>query len=192
MALKASPLWSMFRQKRRIAFLARAAQEELGLHRVYFVPARRNPLKTDGPVVSDEDRVHMINLAIAGHPLFSTWEGELDREGPSYTLESIRYIERVYPNSHLFWIIGYDQLGGMANWYGIKQLVFKVGFILVARPGYAMQWPGIPGLTLYPVRNRLVDISATGIRRKLKAGLPLSGELPSSVETYIRDKGLYL
>lgn len=195
----------MFREKRRIAFfggtfdpihaghleMARSAQEELGLHRVYFVPASRNPFKEDGPQVSDEDRVEMINLAIAGHPRFSIWEGELDREGPSYTLESIRYIERVYPNSHLFWIIGYDQLGGLANWYGIGQLVFKVGFILVARPGYPMEWPGIPGLTLYPVRNRLLDISATDIRRKLQAGLPLSGEVPAAVEAHIREKGLY-
>ncbi len=195
----------MYREKRRIAFfggtfdpihtghleMARAAREELGLHRVYFVPASRNPFKEDGPQVSDEDRVEMINLAIAGFPWFGIWEGELDREGPSYTLESIRYIERVYPNSHLFWIIGYDQLDGLSGWYGIEQLIFKIGFILVARPGYRMEWPAIPGLTVYPVRNRLMDISATEIRRRLKAGQPLNGDLPEPVEAYIRKKGLY-
>jgi len=195
----------MFRVKRRIAFfggtfdpihaghlaMAQAALEHLGLHRVYFVPARRNPFKEDGPQVDDEDRVEMINQAIAGHPHFGIWEGELDREGPSYTLDSIRYIERVYPNSHLFWIIGYDQLAGLRNWYGIDQLVFKIGFILVARPGYTLAWPAIPGLTIYPVNNRMLDISSTGIRLKLAQGQQVGDELPPVVADYIRENGLY-
>ncbi|HSH09878.1 MAG TPA: nicotinate-nicotinamide nucleotide adenylyltransferase, partial [Oceanipulchritudo sp.] len=122
---------------------------------------------------------------------FGIWEGELDREGPSYTLESIQHIERVYPNSHLFWIIGWDQMPGLTNWYGIEHLVSKVGFVLVRRPGYEMAWPDIPGLMVYPIDNAMIPVSGTEIRSRIRQDLPLEGLVPQSIEDYIREKGLY-
>jgi len=195
----------MLREKRRIAFfggtfdpfhnghleMARAARDWLGLHRVYFVPARKNPLKEDSPQVTDGHRVQMIRLGIQGEPSFDIWEGELDREGPSYTLESVRHIERVYPNCHLFWIIGYDQLDGLSHWYGIEKLVYKIWFILVRRPGYPMNWPGIQGLTVYPVDNPLVPISATEVRQRIRSGLPLGDYVPDAVAAHISNFRLY-
>lgn len=133
----------------------------------------------------------MIRRGIEQEPKFNIWQGELYRDGPSYTLETIEHVERVYPNCHLFWIIGSDQLAHLSDWHGIEQLVYKVGFILLKRPGYAINWPGITGLTLYPVDNRLVRVSATRIRERLKTGGSLAGLVPLQVEQYIREHRLY-
>lgn len=195
----------MVREKRRIAFfggtfdpihtghleMARAAAESLRLHQVYLVPAGQNPLKGGGPEVSDYHRLKMLRLAIAGEKAFNIWDGELGREGPSYTLDSVRHIERVYPNSHLFWIIGSDQVPLLPRWYGIGELVRKINFILVQRPGYDLVWNSIPGLTIYPVRNQLHDISATDIRDRLHNNRPVDNLLTPAVVEYIHLHGLY-
>ena len=115
---------------------------------------------------------------IAGNPRFGIWEGELYRPGPSYTLHSVQHIERVYPNSHLFWIIGGDHLALLPHWYGIEELVRKVGFILVNRPGSTLEWPRLPGLTVYPVPNRLVPVSATDVRARAGRGESLKRLVP--------------
>ena len=171
--------------------MARAAADWLQLHSVYFVPAARNPLKAETPRASSEHRLAMLHEALAGNLHFHVWEGELYREGPSYTLESVRHIERVYPNSRLFWIIGSDQLDGLQDWYGIDELVRKIGFILVQRPGAAFTWPGIPGLFIYPVPNPLNPVSATEIRARAGRGLAVNGLVPPGVKAHIVKHGLY-
>lgn len=195
----------MQRPRRRIAFfggsfdpvhlghlaMARAAVEELGLHRLCFVPAARNPHKKDGPVASGAHRLEMLRLAIGREPRFGIWDAELEREGPSYTLHSVEHIERVYPNSHAFWIIGTDQLEGLPRWYGVQKLVTKVGFILVTRPGYQLHWPCIPGLYLYPVENPLLPISSTEVRGRLMEGAEADDLLAPEVLAYIRRHRLY-
>jgi nicotinate-nucleotide adenylyltransferase len=171
--------------------MAEAAAEQLQLHRVYFVPTSRNPLKSQGPSVATTHRLEMLRLGISDNPRFSVWEGELYRDGPSYTLHSVEHIERVYPNAHLFWIIGSDHLPELSRWHGIERLVQKVAFILVQRPGYAFEWPRIPGLTVFPVDNPLNPVSATEVRLRARNGDSLEGLIPSPVEAYIREHGLY-
>lgn len=171
--------------------MAQAAAAQLQLHRVYFVPASRNPLKAQGPNVATTHRLEMLRLGISVNPRFSVWEGELYRDGPSYTLHSVEHIERVYPNAHLFWIIGSDHLPELPRWHGIEQLVRKVGFILVQRPGYAFQWPRLPGLTVYPVDNPLNPVSATEVRLRARSGDSLTDLVPPAVEAYIREHALY-
>lgn len=171
--------------------MAKAASEWLGLHSVYFVPAAQNPHKGEPPVATAEQRLEMIRLGIQGIRNFGTWAGELGREGPSYTLHSVQHIERVYPNSHLFWIIGSDQLPYLADWYGIEKLVHKISFILVQRPGHKMIWPGVPGMILYPVENPLVPLSATDIRRRAAKGKSLDRMVPPGVARYIQENRVY-
>jgi nicotinate-nucleotide adenylyltransferase len=197
---------AMLREKRRIAFfggsfdpvhsghlqMARAATEHLRLHRVYFVPAAQNPLKLAEPLAPVDHRLEMLRLAIRDDPAFGIWDGELTRDGPSYTLESVEHLERVYPNSHLFWIIGTDQVSGLQQWRSIEKLVQKVGFILVRRPGYEAGWPGIPGLVLYPVDNPLHPVSATEIRSRCRTGQSISGLVCPAVESHIRQHRLYM
>lgn len=195
----------MVREKRRIGFfggtfdpfhrghleMAKAAAEALHLHHVSFVPTSQNPLKGKAPCATDRQRVEMIQLGIANNPLFGLWDGELEREGPSYTIDTVEQVHHVYPNSHLFWIIGTDQLEHLARWARIDALVYRVSFILLQRPGYDFEWPGIKGLTIYPVENKLVPVSATEIREKIRQGDFPRGCLTREVGAYIRKSGLY-
>ncbi len=171
--------------------MARVAVEHLQLDRLYFIPAGRNPLKDNSPKACNSDRLKMIQLAIEGEPRFSVWDGELHRDGPSYTLHTVRFFEQCFPDSHLFWLIGADQLPFLHQWYGIRELARKTGFILVKRPGYDTAMPQIPGLYLYPVDNPLVPISATEIRARLKIGQSVDCLVPAAVAEYLEKTGLY-
>ena len=196
----------MLRIKRRIGFyggtfdpfhsghlkMARAAADRLDLHRVCFVPTSQNPLKGQAPTATPVQRVEMIRRGIEGESAFTVWEGELERPGPGYTLDTVRHVEQVYPNCHLFWIIGSDQLPYLSQWHGIGTLVQKIRFILMQRPGFDLEWPCIPGLFLYPVDNPLSPISATDIRRRLKDGKSLRGLVPDTVAEYIKQQGFYI
>lgn len=191
--------------KRRIAFyggsfdpvhaghlaMARTVVEALGLDRLCFVPARQNPLKATGPEASAAHRLEMLRLAVGGESRLGIWEGELERDGPSYTLHSMEHIVRVYPNSHHFWVVGSDQLESLPRWYGIERLVRLVGFILVSRPGYEWSWPGIAGLAVYPVENAPMEVSSTGIREALRAGRSVRDEVPPVVADYLERHELY-
>ena len=106
-ALRGKGFWihmiSMLREKRRIGFfggtfdpfhrghlaMAKAAAEALHLHHVSFVPTSQNPLKGNAPCATDRQRVEMIQLGIASNPLFGLWDGELERDGPSYTIDTV-------------------------------------------------------------------------------------------------------
>lgn len=171
--------------------MARAAVDKLHLDHLYFIPAGRNPLKDDNPIASNEHRLKMIELAIRGESRFRVWDGELGRDGPSYTLHTVRHFLDQYSGSRLFWLIGADQLPFMHHWFGIDQLVRKIGFILVKRPGYDMQMPRIPNLYLYPVDNPLVPVSATEVRSRLGAGESIEGMVPDSVAEYLQKHRLY-
>lgn len=195
----------MTRGKRRIAFfggsfdpvhnghleMAEAAARQLGLHQVCFVPTSANPLKSEGPRASPADRLAMLRLALAEEPRFSVWEGEIHGDGPGFTVDSAGHLERVYPNCHLFWIIGSDQLPQLPHWRSVGELVRKVGFILVRRPGHPFLWPGLPGLHLYPVDNPLNPVSSTEIRRQAAAGELLTGSVPPAVAHYLYQNHLY-
>jgi len=195
----------MNRTTRRIAFyggtfdpchlghlqMAAAAADHLKLHRVYFVPAARNPLKERGPEATASQRLDMLERATRADDRFSIWEGEVYRDGPSYTLHSVEHIERVYPNAHLFWIIGSDHLPHLNKWYCIEKLVRKIRFILVQRPGHDFTWPGIPGLYLFPVENPLVPISSSNIRQFIREGKAIDDFVPPEVARFIREQHLY-
>ena len=193
------------KERRRIGFLggsfdpvhlghlmiAEYAWLGLKLNKVYFVPAAQNPHKKDVPLADASHRLKMLEVATSGYHQFGIWDGELSMEGPSFTLKTVRLLEQVYPNSHLFWIIGTDQLKNLHRWHGINELVKRIGFILVERPEETYLWPGIPGLHIYPVTNPLSTISSTGIRQRLQSGQSVDGQVPKETLDYIRENNLY-
>lgn len=171
--------------------MARAALDALQLDRVSFVPARQNPHKGNCPAATAAQRLAMLEIAIAGEPRFGVWTGELEREGPSYTVDTVEEVVRTHPGSLVLWLIGSDQLPGLARWYRIEYLVTRVGFVLVQRPGHPFVWPGVKGLNLYRVDNALHPACATTLREGVGSGkLPLSW-LPLKVARYIRQHRLY-
>lgn len=171
--------------------VARAAHRQTSLKKVVFLPAAYSPLKSHGPVASDADRLEMLELALGDTPEFVVDDSELRRGGLSYTVDTVRDFQAHEPGAELFWILGGDQLAQLDRWHVIKDLVRRVTFLVVARPGYPLVAPDIPGLAWAHIEAPLMLLSSTNIRKRLAQGASVEGCLSPSVEAFIREKGLY-
>jgi nicotinate-nucleotide adenylyltransferase len=161
---------------------ARAAAACLELDRVLFVPAGVPPHKRGH--ASPEHRFEMTRLATAGEPMFSVSRIELDRPGPSYTVDTLRALQ----GDELFFICGADAIRDLPNWREWEQLPKLARFVAVARPG--VTGPPVPYATY--IRIPGVDVSSSEIRERVAAGLPITGLVAPAVEAYIHEHRLYV
>jgi len=171
---------------------ARAAQSQASLDQVVFIPAAQSPLKEHRPVASDSERLKMLELALAEESGCVLDDFELRRGGVSYTVDTARKYKKSKPEAELFWIIGGDQLAQLDHWHAIEELAAQVTFLVLARPGFDLSAPKVPGLLWKKVEAPLMAESSTTIRERLSGGLSVDGLLPISVEAFIRAKGLYI
>jgi nicotinate-nucleotide adenylyltransferase len=171
--------------------LAQDAVEATGADRLLFVPAGRNPHKVTGPLASGEHRLGMLRAATAHEPRFEVSEIEVRREGPSYALETVRAVAAQYPQHRLGWLFGADQWVGLPRWHRIEELVEEVEFHVLARPGALESPPDLPGLRWQPISARLIEISATEIRKRLADRKPIDFFVPKSVLEYIEKHPVY-
>ena len=162
------------------------------LDRLVFVPTAQVPHPSQRIHAAAEDRLAMLRLATAAQPQFVISEFELGQRGVSYTIDSVRHFRQLYPQDRLFWIIGGDQLVRLHAWKDIPKLARLIEFIVLARPGHPRQ-PAvdIPGLRLHGCAGRLAETSSTGLRDRVKRGLPLDNLVPAAVADYIARRGLY-
>ena len=115
--------------------LAESLQEICGIERIAFVPAARPPHKRDRRIASFEDRCQMVKLAIVQNPHFEMLELEATREGPSYTIDTVRELRSQEPNRiHL--MMGADTVSELGSWHRIDELLDQVQLAVAARPGY--------------------------------------------------------
>ncbi len=178
--------------------IAEEARSELGLARVYFIPARRPPHKLDEPVTPLEDRVEMLRLALGGNPFFSLSLVEANRPGPSYTVDTLRELRQELPDStDLFFIMGMDSLVELPTWHQPAELIKLCLLAVLKRPGYSAdmeslekQIPGIGSRVVF-IPSPEVEISSTELQARCRAGLSLKYLVPDSVAEYIREHGLY-
>jgi nicotinate-nucleotide adenylyltransferase len=175
--------------------IAEAARRELGEGgEVVFVPARRNPLKRDEPVVSGEDRYEMLRRALRDASGMRADRIELDRPGPSYTVDSLR--EFVRDGSELWLILGADALVDLAHWHEPAE-VLRLATLLVAKRPDA-DAPDVAALRELSPRARLrlldaplVDLSSHELREFARGGGSLRYLVPEPAWRYMVDKGLY-
>ncbi len=162
------------------------------LDHLVFVPTAQVPHQSQRIHAAAEDRLAMLRLATASQPQFEVSEFELGQCGVSYTIDSVRHFRQLHPQDRLFWIIGGDQLTRLYEWKGIHELARLVEFIVLERPGHPRQ-PAvdIPGLRLHGCAGRLAENSSTGLRDRVKRGLPLDHLVPAAVADYIARRGLY-
>jgi nicotinate-nucleotide adenylyltransferase len=160
---------------------------KLGYERIIFVPASCPPHKTiDG--VSDADRLAMLNLALGGFFWAQVWEGELQRGGISYTVDTIRELKRIgMVDERPGLILGDDLAGGFSDWREVNALVSEVEIILARRIGGDTPFD-FPCLRL---QNPIWPYSSTEVRRRISSGQISGKYLPSPVVDYIVRKGLY-
>ncbi len=172
----------------------------LSLAEVLFVPAGQPWLKEESRILEASHRVQMVRLAIAGKPYFRLSTLEIDRAGPSYTVDTIARLQlQLGPGSELFFILGWDNLAQLPRWREPSRLIAMCRLVAVPRPGFHLPdlkslEAEIPGLSrrLILLDKPEVDISATEIRSRIIQGLPISDLVPEPVDKYIRQNRLYL
>ena len=164
--------------------LARAAREELGLDRILFIPANMSPHKTDNKPASAEDRLAMIQLAIAGEDGFEVSDLELHRPPPSYTVDTLRELKSSHPHDEFVLLIGADNVAKFETWYEPDEIRRRAQIVVLDRARHQTSHD-------WPVVRRLVDLSSTNLRARVSAGRSIRYLTPDAVCDYIRAKGLY-
>jgi nicotinate-nucleotide adenylyltransferase len=172
-----------------------AAAMKFQLERVFYVPARLSPHKEAEPTDA-RHRVAMLALALHGRPDWSIDLEELDREPPSFTVETLRSIAARHPGDELWLLMGTDILAGFARWRdpeAILKLARIAAFEREPYAGSAVRIPDVPGLAdrLSVFDAGSVRISASELRNALTAGRSIGGKVPGPVAEYITKQGLY-
>ncbi len=176
--------------------MAATARRTLSLDRVLFVPVG-DPWRKGTPVqAAAADRLAMVERAIADEPGYAVWTGEVERAGPTYTVDTIAAL-RAAGQGAIWFILGADALVDLPHWHTADRLVRLVRFAVIERPGVALDrtalarlLPGLPGV-VDRVPLPPLPISSTEIRRRLGAGAPVADWLPPPVWVYIRAQRLY-
>lgn len=179
--------------------IGREARGKLGLSYVIFVPAGNPWLKSDLPVTPSERRYEMVRLAVEPYPYLRMSRSEVDRVGPSYTVDTIAELKAgLSTEDRLFLLMGWDSLAQLPRWHQASRLVALCQVVAVPRPGYALpdlealekQIPGVSRSVMLLDMPQM-DISASDIRSRIARGLSIRGLVPETVEKYIRENGLY-
>lgn len=180
---------------------AEEARVQFNLERVLFVPNRFPPHKALNDVTDPEHRHRMTALAVAGNPRFAVSRIEIDRPGPSYTIDTISELRRDHGPRDLCYITGADAILQIVRgeWERSAELLTLCQFIAASRPGFPID---VHDLRRYNVTGRLLDnlhvieipalaISSTDIRARVSTGRPIRYLLPDAVADYIAAHGLY-
>ncbi len=172
--------------------VAEVARQLLDLHRVFFVPARVPPHKGT-LLTSAEHRVRMVSLACAGNPHFEVSDVEIRREGPSYTVDTLRILRAASPaGAEFFLMMGTDSAKDLGSWKDHETLLDESQVVVLSRPG--AREDSIPtdiGRRLTILPTPLVQVSSTDIRRRTGAGDSIRYMVTDDVEKYIRAEMLY-
>ena len=174
---------------------ARAVAEAAGFDRVVLIPSALPPHKLGAAGMAPaEHRLAMCLLAVEGDDAFEVNDLELTRTGPSYTIDTARQLRRARW-SEVHWLIGADTVPLLPKWHEPDKLLEEVGFVVMARPGYDLDWPALPD-RLRPLREKVVqaprvEISSSDLRRRVAAGRSIRYLTPPAVADYLLRHRLY-
>jgi len=169
--------------------VGQVAAERLGLDGLRFVPAREQPFKRGRHAAPPEHRAAMLELAVQGQEGFSVERAELERAGPSYTVDSLRALRGREPGAEFTLLLGADAAVDLPLWREATELPGLARIVVFARPGAAV--PSLP-MIAESIEVPAVDISATEIRRRVRAGRSIRYWVPDAVAEYVARHRLYL
>jgi nicotinate-nucleotide adenylyltransferase len=164
--------------------LARDAMEQLELERIVFIPANISPHKLGLPPAPANLRRDMLAAAIEGEPGFEIDTCEIDREGISFAVDTVRLMIQRLPEADFSYFIGEDNVAALHTWKEIDELRRLVEFVVLTRGEAAPRCP-------FPVVSRRIDISSTDIRKRIAAGRSVRYLLPDKTCEIIERHGLY-
>jgi nicotinate-nucleotide adenylyltransferase len=180
--------------------MAEEARKELGLAEVIVVPAGQPMAKSTGHVTLAEKRIEMLRLAIIGKPHLKISYMDIERPGPSYTVDTIDAIKKRYGGkAEIYFILGWDSLAQLPDWREPGRIVEMCYLVAVPRPGWskpdleAME-KNIPGISqkVTFIDKPNLDISATMIREKVARREAIDQLVPGLVAEYIKKHRLYI
>jgi nicotinate-nucleotide adenylyltransferase len=171
--------------------IAELARSSFHLEQVIFVPAGTPPHKQAVSTPASE-RLQMLKLAIADTPHFGIWEGEVNKTGCAYTVDTISDLRGVYPDARLYFIIGADNLTEILTWHYSDEILNKVTLCVAGRPGFDIARPdALKDADIAVFDSPEWGLSSTILRKYLKSGLSCKFLAPDAVLAYIRENGLY-
>ena len=162
------------------------------LDEVVFVPTGEPWQKSDRTVTLAEDRYLMAVIATASNPRFSVSRVDIDRAGPTYTIDTLRDIRAGLGDSvELYFITGADALTQIFTWRDVDELVAAAHFVGVTRPGHVLTDPGLPEGRMSMVEVPALAISSTDVRERIQSHRPVWYLVPDGVVQYIAKRDLY-
>ena len=179
--------------------VAEEVKARLDLAEILFVPAGQPWLKMSSPILAAEHRVQMVRLALGGKPYFKLSTMEIERAGPSYSIDTIAELKgQLGAEDKLFFILGWDNLAQLPQWREPARLVKICHLVAVPRVGYPAPdldsleaiIPGLSQATIL-LDTPHIDITASAIRNRVAQGLSIRDLVPEAVERYIKEHGLY-
>jgi nicotinate-nucleotide adenylyltransferase len=166
--------------------------DRFALDEVVFVPTGHPWQKGDISVSAAEDRYLMTVIATASNPRFSVSRTDIDRGGPTYTVDTLRDLrQQLGPKAQLFFITGADALEKILSWKDTDQMFELAHFVGVTRPGFALSDAHLPADTVSLVQVPAMAISSTDCRARVAAGKPVWYLVPDGVVQYIAKRRLY-
>jgi nicotinate-nucleotide adenylyltransferase len=182
--------------------IARSVGEALDLDRVIFLPSGQPPHKRASDLIDPVHRGEMVRLAVEADSLFEVSDYDLTRDGPCYTFDAVTHFSAEMPDdAKLCWIIGADSLVELATWHRVAELVELCDVVTAARCGWeqpdlsclrsALSEDQIHRLEQGVLETPRIEISASGIRQRIRDGLSIRHMVPDAVADYIAERGLY-
>lgn len=173
-----------------IAHLIAASEvcQTLNLDQVIFIPAGNPWQKTGTQISSGQTRLQLVDLAISGDGRFSSSDIEITRTGETYAIDTVRQLISDNPENQYFWIVGADALVGLPTWQNFDELKNLIEIVAVNRNGIDHAQVSFE-YTFVQIPE--INISATEIRARVKAGKEIKYLVPAEVEKFIKESGLY-
>jgi nicotinate-nucleotide adenylyltransferase len=178
--------------------LAEEARDQLGLSVVYFVPAADPPHKQGRRLAPVEDRIRMVEMAVAGNPSFRTSRVDVDRPGPHYTIDMVHLIKgQLQPGMELYFLMGFDSLVDLPDWHRPAELIAAARLAALTRHDVPLDWetlearlPGVSErVTILDMPE--LEISSHEIQERIRNGRSIRYQAPEPVRHYIEERGLY-
>ncbi len=181
--------------------LAEHVREIFHLDRVIFIPSGAPPHKKTLEVASARHRLNMVKLAAESNPFFDVSDIEIEREGYTYTIDTLLCLKDLYgKDAKLFFITGADVILDLHTWKDYERVFTLCEFIAAVRPGYEEEkfqnrigfLKGEYGAAINLVKSPLIEISSTAIRERIACGKSIKYMVPEAVERYVGENRLYL
>ena len=172
------------------------AYESLSLDRLFFVPTAIQPLKARITAAAAHQRLAMVRLLVGADPRFAVDAVEIDRAGLSYTVDTLETFAQRFPEAERFFLIGEDAMAAFGAWRNPEQILKLAKLAIRRRQGRAGSvstvdsQPSLPSGTI-ALATRLVDVSSTEIRERIRNGKSIRGFVPESVAAFIETERLY-